>query len=98
MAELVEIRFLPADRTAWVRPGITLVAAGEAAGVEIVTGCTQGMCGTDPVRIVSGADGLSAPAEHERGTLSRMGLDEGWRLACSALVESGPLVVEVDAF
>ncbi|MGA0870141.1 MAG: 2Fe-2S iron-sulfur cluster-binding protein, partial [Planctomycetota bacterium] len=74
LSDLVEITFQPEGRTAWVRAGATLVEAGEAAGVEIVMGCTRGMCGTDPVRIASGADGLSVPEPHETGTIERMGL------------------------
>ena len=70
----------------------------EAAGVEIVTGCTRGMCGTDPVRIRAGLDGLSPAAEHERGTLDRMGLPGEFRLACSATVVSGPILIETGAF
>ncbi len=98
MSELVEVRFLPADRTAWVQPGTTILDAAEAAGVEVVFGCTNGMCGTDPVRIVTGPEGLAEPAEHERGTLDRMGLDGAWRLACSAKLQSGRVEVETDAF
>ncbi|MBI5853336.1 MAG: (2Fe-2S)-binding protein [Planctomycetes bacterium] len=98
MTTLVEVRFLPVDRRAWLTPGSTLLEAGAAAGVEIVTGCTRGMCGTDPVRVREGHEGLRGPAEHERGTLDRMGLGPEWRLACSARVERGPVVVEVGAF
>jgi ferredoxin len=98
LSALVEVRFLPADRSVWIAPGSTILAAAEAAGLEVVTGCTRGMCGTDPVRVPSGAEGLASPAEHERGTLDRMGLGPDWRLACSARVERGPLVVELGTF
>lgn len=99
MADWVEVRFLPADRRVWVRPGATLVETAEAAGLEIVTGCTKGMCGTDPARITAGGDNLSAPAEHERGTLERMGLEVGvYRLACSARVERDRVEIELDTF
>ena len=84
MSDLVEVTFQPEGRTAWVRAGATLVEAGEAAGVEIVMGCTRGMCGTDPVRIASGADGLSAPEPHETGTIERMGLGPDHRLLIPA--------------
>ncbi len=98
MVDLVEVCFLPAERTAWVRSGMTLVEAGAAAGVEIVTGCTRGMCGTDPVRVLGGADGLEPPAAHERATLERMGLGTDFRLACSARVTRGRVEIETDAF
>lgn len=81
---MIEVRFAPMNRTAWVRGGASLLAAAEAADVEILTGCTRGMCGTDPVRIVAGAEALAPPKEHELGTLERMGIGPGHRLACSA--------------
>ena len=95
---LVEVRFEPDDRTVWVRPGATLLEAAEAAGVDILTGCTRGMCGTDAVRIQAGGQGLQDPEEHERGTLERMGLSGDFRLSCSARVVAGPIAVETDAF
>ena len=97
-SEMVEVLFEPAGARALVTPGITILAASEAAGVEIVTGCTEGMCGTDPVRIRQGLAGLSEPEDHERGTLERMGLAEDYRLSCSAKVLHGPVCVETDAF
>jgi len=98
LADLVEVHFVPAAQTAWVRAGVTIVAAGEAAGVDIVTGCTQGMCGTDPVRIRSGGVDLSPPEPHEIGTLERMGLGVGHRLACSARVLRGRIEIETGTF
>jgi ferredoxin len=95
---MVEVHFAPAGVKTWVEPGVTILAASEAAGVEIVTGCTEGMCGTDPVRIASGAACLSDPEEHEQGTLERMGLAADFRLSCSARILSGPVIIETDAF
>ena len=98
MSALAEVRFEPAGRSVWLRVGATLVEAGEAAGVEIVTGCTEGMCGTDPVRIHAGAEHLSAAEPHETGTLERMGLGTGYRLACSARLLGGRVEVETGTF
>lgn len=98
MADLVEVTFLPDDKTAWIRPGANLVDAGAAAGVEIVTGCTVGMCGTDPVFVKRGVEGLAPPSDDERATLDRMGLASEYRLACSAAVQSGPIVIELGTF
>ena len=97
-SEMVEVHFAPAGARAWVRPGVTILAASEAAGVEIITGCTQGMCGTDPVRIIDGADGLAEAEEHEQGTLERMGLSSEYRLSCSAKVLKGSVFVETGTF
>ena len=56
------------------------------------------MCGTDPVKILDGDQGLSEPEEHEVGTLERMGLEAGFRLSCSARILRGPVHVKTDAF
>lgn len=95
---LARVRFLPGDRSVEVAPGTTLLAASELAGVDIVTGCTRGMCGTDPVRIADGLDGLAPAAEHEKGTLERMGLPGDYRLSCSAKILRGPVTVVVGTF
>jgi ferredoxin len=72
--DLVEVHFTAADRTVFVGPGTTLLEAAGMAGVEILTGCTRGMCGTDAARVTTDrSDGLEIPAAHERGTLDRMG-------------------------
>ncbi|HLQ38365.1 MAG TPA: 2Fe-2S iron-sulfur cluster-binding protein [Planctomycetota bacterium] len=96
--DLVEVQFMPAGRFALVRPGTTLLAAAAAAGVELLSGCTRGMCGTDPVKILAGGGDLEAPAAHEQGTLVRMGLPAGFRLSCSARVIRGLVRVEVGLF
>ena len=97
-SELVEISFDPGAATVKVEPGITILAASEVAGVEIITGCTAGMCGTDPVQITEGLDRLSTACEHEKGTLERMGLSADFRLSCSARLVAGPVHVKTDAF
>jgi ferredoxin len=92
--DLVEVRFPAAGRTVFVQPGTTLLAAAGMAGVEILTGCTRGMCGTDARRVTADrADALEPPAASEAGTLQRMGLAADCRLCCSARVRAG--VVEV---
>jgi ferredoxin len=94
---LVEVRFEPAGKMVLVAEGTTLLAASRAAGLDIATGCTRGMCGTDAVR-VTGADGLEPPLDQERSTLERMGLDAGFRLSCSARVRAGVVAVDLGAF
>lgn len=98
MEGMVEVRFVPGDVVVWVRPGLKILEAAEQAGLDILTGCTQGMCGTDPVRIVAGEEGLEPPEDHERGTLERMGLEAGFRLSCSARLREGSVHVELGDF
>jgi len=96
--DLVEVRFATAGRTVFVQPGTTLLAASGMAGVEIMTGCRRGMCGTDAVRVrVDRIDALEPPAANEAGTLDRMGLRADCRLCCSARVRAGMVEVLGDA-
>jgi ferredoxin len=94
----VEVVFEPVRRSARIAPGLTLLAAAESIGFEILTGCTVGMCGTDAVQVTAGAAGLSTPEDPELGTLERMGLGPEFRLACSARVLRGCVHVKIDAF
>ena len=98
MSDLVEVSFQPAGKVAWIQAGATVLAASEAAGVEIVVGCTSGVCGTDPVYVLEGLAGLAPAGDTERATLDRMGLAPEYRLACSASVENGPIVIELGRF
>jgi ferredoxin len=84
-------------KVVFVSPGTTVLAAAEAAGVEIPCGCRRGMCGTDDVR-VEPADALAPSADPERSTLERMGLDDGFRLSCSTRVERGVVRVQLGQF
>ncbi len=96
--DLVEVRFPAAGTFVCVPPGTTLLAAAGLAGVEILTGCTRGICGTDAVRVVVGRqDALEPPGATEQGTLERMGVPSGCRLACSARVRVGTVEVRGDA-
>jgi ferredoxin len=96
--DLVEVTFATAGKTVFVQPGTTLLAAAGLAGVEILTGCTRGMCGTDAHRLAcEPADALEPAAEPEHGTLARMGVGDDCRLLCSAKARRGRVVVLGDA-
>ena len=94
---LVEVHFRESDKTVFVEPGTTLLAAAEMAGVDVMTGCTRGMCGTDAHRVDAAADALEPAEDHERGTLDRMGVGGDCRLLCSAKVRAGKVTVVGDA-
>lgn len=96
--DLVEVHFAGPGKTVFVQPGTTLLAAAGLAGVEVLTGCTRGMCGTDAARVhLDRADALLPAADPERSTLERMGLAAGCRLLCSARVQCGRIEVAGDA-
>jgi ferredoxin len=70
--------------------------AAEAHGVKIQAQCHSGICGSDPIRIVSGQEHLNAVTDGEAGTLEDIcGLTPGeYRLACVTR-PTGPVVVEI---
>jgi NADPH-dependent 2,4-dienoyl-CoA reductase/sulfur reductase-like enzyme/ferredoxin len=84
-----------AGRRLAVEPGTTLLEIAERHGVPIESGCRMGMCGMDPVCVVSGADNLSPVTVAERTTLERLGLGDSARLACCARVR-GPVELTLD--
>lgn len=57
--------------------------------------CATGLCGTDRVRVIEGAEHLSAPKRREQKLLGDL-LDQDVRLACQTYV-SGPVTVIWDA-
>ncbi len=78
------------------RAGQTLCDVAEAHGVAMTADCHAGVCGSDPVRIVSGGDHLNPIGGEERATLEDLcAVDpETHRLACMAR-PTGPVVVEI---
>ncbi|MFQ5349390.1 MAG: FHA domain-containing protein [Thermoanaerobaculia bacterium] len=93
----VAVTFRPAGKTVQVAPGETICEAAERAGVEINAECHSGICGSDPIRIVKGAENLTdEPGDQERETLEELCELEpgGCRLACLARA-SGPVEVEI---
>jgi uncharacterized 2Fe-2S/4Fe-4S cluster protein (DUF4445 family) len=80
----MKIRFEPAGVTTEVEPGLTILEAADAAGVEIESVCGgQGTCGKCKV-IASGQ--LSAPNDQEAEALAADELGQGYRLACQAVI------------
>ena len=92
-APVVEFRKL--GKTVSLKAGQTLCDAAEAAGLDLNAECHAGICGSDPVRIISGAEHLNELGDEEAETLEDLcGLKPGeCRLACMTRA-SGPVVVE----
>ena len=78
------------------KPGQTLCDVAETSGVRMKADCHKGICGSDPVRILSGQDHLDPMTDEERDTLEDIcAVDPAThRLACRAR-PTGPVVVEV---
>ena len=86
------ISFQPVGRRVEVAPGATVLAAAQAAGVEIVSICGgAGLCGACRVRWVGGA--LAPPTPVETEELTDAEREAGWRLACQAQVQDA---VQID--
>lgn len=75
--------------------GKSICEAAEAAHIKLDADCHQGVCGMDPVKVISGAEFLSPMSDAEKGTLEDLcSLKPGeHRLACMARV-NGPVVVD----
>ncbi len=80
-----------------VAPGQTLCDVAEANGVPLTAECHSGICGSDPIRVLSGHENLvAAPTDGEAETLEDIcDLEPGpCRLACMARIK-GPVEVEI---
>lgn len=84
------------QQTCPFKPGQTICDVAEEAGVSLKADCHKGICGSDPVRIISGQEHLHPITDDERETLEDIcGVDPAsHRLACRAR-PTGPVVVEV---
>jgi NADPH-dependent 2,4-dienoyl-CoA reductase/sulfur reductase-like enzyme/ferredoxin len=89
-----EIKFLPDDKRIIADPGVTLLELAESNGLQIEAGCRMGVCGADPVAIVSGMENLSEITDDERATLERLGKAANTRMACCCRVK-GPAAVSL---
>jgi nitrite reductase (NADH) large subunit len=91
-----EVTFQPQGRRVLAADGECLLDLAEKDGLPIEAGCRMGVCGADPVLILSGAAALSAPTDDEKATLRRLDLGEHARLACCTRIH-GPVTVSLDA-
>ena len=92
---MVKVTFVPDNITVEVEPGTLLLDAARQNKVMILTGCTMGICGSDPCRIHEGIENLGPMTAEETDTLSRFPNNGNVRLSCQAIV-NGDCVVEVN--
>ena len=94
------VTFKGKGQTFSIQAGQTLCDAAEDNGIELNAECHAGICGSDPIRIVSGGEFLSPVDGEEADTLDDIcDLEAGnapgkCRLACMVKV-TGPVVVEI---
>ena len=79
--------FVPLARTAEAKENETILDAARRAGVPLGNSCGAiGVCARCAVRVLSGAEHLTAPTEIESRVAERRKLDPDERLACQAVV------------
>jgi thioredoxin reductase/ferredoxin len=91
------VTFKGTGKTFTLQPGESVCALAERCGVDINAECHSGICGSDPVRILSGRENVvSEPGDQERETLEDLcELEPGeCRLACLLKVK-GPVELEI---
>lgn len=89
-----KVTVLPANLSAEVPAGETLLHAGEKAGVEMEAGCFNCSCGTCVVEVISGMESLEEPTPEELDVLDSWNKDpETHRLTCCVKVRAGEVVI-----
>lgn len=88
------VTFVPLGQTFDVDEDTTILVAAIRNGLHLQHDCTEAICGTDRVRIISGQQNLTPIDENEELTLSMLNSAEDERLACVAKVR-GDVIVEI---
>jgi ferredoxin len=83
----VHVRFSPPGNAADARPNETVLDAARRADAPIGNSCgSVGVCGRCCVRVIAGAENLSAPTTIELRVSAQRGFAADERLACQAVV------------
>ena len=83
----MRVTFTPLCSTAEAMPNETVLDAARRADVPIANSCgSVGVCGRCCVRVVAGAENLSAPTMIELRVSAQRGFAADERLACQAVV------------
>ena len=89
-----KITFMPDGQSFEVAAGTTILVSAIQNGLQLRHDCTEAICGTDRVKILSGKEQLSEKDENEELTLEMMNGGPDDRLACVARIV-GDVTVEV---
>ena len=89
-----KVTFMPAGRSFEVSTGTTVLVSAIQNGLRLRHDCTEAICGTDRVKILSGKEQLSEKTENEELTLEMMNAGPDERLGCVARI-LGDVTVEL---
>jgi ferredoxin len=83
----MRVTFTPLCSTAEAMPNETVLDAARRAGAPIGNSCgSVGVCGRCRIRLLAGAENLSAPTMIEQRVAAQRGFEADERLACQAAV------------
>lgn len=93
-------RYCPEGAVIEVEPGVTILDAALANGIDIEHACEKSCaCTTCHVWVREGGESLAPPSECEDDMLDKAwGLDQDSRLSCQAVVGDKDLVVEIPKY
>jgi ferredoxin len=81
-----KVTFMPAGQSFEVAPGTTILVSAIQNGLQLRHDCTEAICGTDRVKIVSGKEHLSEKTDNEELTLEMIKAGPEERLGCVARI------------
>ena len=90
------VTFMPAGQSFEVAAGTTILVSAIQNGLQLRHDCTEAICGTDRVKILSGKEQLSEKDENEELTLEMMNAEPDDRLACVARIIGDVTVLVID--
>ena len=90
------VTFQNAGKSFPLEPGKTICDIAEENEIELVAECHAGICGSDPIKIISGYDNLNQISDEEKEVLEDIcGVNpDECRLACM-VTPNGPVTIEV---
>ena len=88
----LEITFMPNEVRVLADAGRTLLEIAESNNQPVEAGCRMGVCGADPILILSGMENLASMSSDEKSTLERLGLGPNCRMACMCRVKGSVTV------
>jgi thioredoxin reductase/pSer/pThr/pTyr-binding forkhead associated (FHA) protein/ferredoxin len=92
----LSVTFKNLGKTFPIKAGQTICEIAEENGIELNAECHAGVCGSDPIRIISGGEHFDAMDDQEKETIEDLcGLDPSeCRMACMGKI-TGPVEIEI---